>query len=138
MNQTQSQMVLNRVKCLECGEILTSYHRHDYKTCSCTNVTMVDGGLEYQRYGGMDLLKVDHSPTVYLSNDHDQMRISFHWGTYGKNGDQPRRWITPAEMSNDHIENILHDLGHRIEPWIKNILVNEQKYRQENNILIED
>jgi len=41
-------------------------------------------------------------------------------------------------MSNAHIENILRDLGHRIEPWVKNILVNEQKYRQENNILIED
>jgi hypothetical protein len=99
---------------------------------------MIDGGLEYQRFGGMDMLKVDNSPTVYLSNDHDQMRISFHWGTYGKNGDQPRRWITPAEMSNLHIENIIRDLGHRIEPWIKNILVNEQKYRQDNNILIED
>lgn len=132
------QMVLNRVKCLECGEVLTSYHRHDYKTCSCTNVTMVDGGLTYQRYGGVDMLKVDRSPTVYLSNDHDQMRISFHWGTYGKNGDQPRRWITVSEMSNDHIQNILNDLGHRIEPWIKNILVNEQKYRTEHNILIQD
>lgn len=132
------QMVLNRVKCLECGEILTSYHRHDYKTCSCTNVTMIDGGLTYQRYGGVDMLKVDRSPTVYLSNDHDQMRISFHWGTYGKNGDQPRRWITVSEMSNDHIQNILDNLGHRIEPWIKNILVNEQKHRTEHNILIQD
>lgn len=132
------QMVLNRVKCLECGEILTSYHRHDYKTCKCENVTMVDGGLDYQRLGGKSLLKVDRSPTVYLSNDHDQMRISFHWGTYGKDGDKPVRWITPAEMSNQHIENILNVLGHRIEPWIKNILVNEQNYRTENNILIED
>jgi len=132
------QMVLNRVKCLECGEILTSYSRHDYKTCSCTNVTMIDGGLEYQRFGGMDMLKVDRSPTVYLSNDHDKMRISFHWGTYGKKGDQPVRWVTPSEMSDDHVVNVLKDLGHRIEPWIKNIFEQELEYRKQNNITVED
>ena len=132
------QMVLNRVKCLECGEILTSYHRHDYKTCSCTNVTMVDGGLDYQRYGGMDMLKVDRSPTVYLSNGHDQVRVSFHWGTYGKNGDQPRKWVSPAEMSNAHIINVIENLGDRLEPWIKSIFDKELDYRKEHNITIED
>lgn len=135
------QLVLNRVICLECGEVLTSYHRHDYKVCKCTNATMIDGGLEYQRYGGMDMLKVDRSPTVYLSTDpedHTKMRASFHWGSYGKNGDQPVKWMTPSEMSNDHVENIIKNLGHRIAPWTLKIFERELEYRKQHNILIQD
>ena len=53
MNGTE-QIILNRVQCKNCGEVLTSYHRHDYKTCGCENETMVDGGTAYQRYGGKE------------------------------------------------------------------------------------
>ncbi len=52
---TALQLKRNRVKCLSCGEILESYSRWDYKTCDCPQKTMVDGGLEYERYGGVDL-----------------------------------------------------------------------------------
>lgn len=48
----------NRVKCLECDTILESFHRHDYKTCTCPNQTAVDGGHSYLRYGGVDFNKV--------------------------------------------------------------------------------
>lgn len=135
------QLVLNRVICLECGEVLTSYHVHDYKTCGCKNETMIDGGLEYQRYGGVDMTKIDFSPTVYLSNDpkdHGLMRVSFHWGTYGKDGDQPRKWVTPSQMSNNHLNNIIDKFGERLTPWILNIFKRELEYRKENNITIQD
>lgn len=102
---------------------------------------MVDGGLDYQRYGGMDMLKVDRSPTVYLSTDpqdHNKMRTSFHWGSYGKNGDQPVKWMTPSEMSNDHIKNIIEKLGARLAPWTLKIFERELEYRKENNIIIQD
>ena len=34
---------LNRVKCLSCGDIITSQNRHDFVWCSCKSVA-VDGG----------------------------------------------------------------------------------------------
>ena len=40
----------NAVYCNLCDDTIQSYHRHDYKHCSCKNA-MVDGGLEYQRWG---------------------------------------------------------------------------------------
>ena len=46
------------VQCLQCKEILVSNFRHDYVTCYCTNNTMVDGGYDYRRYGGMDMNKI--------------------------------------------------------------------------------
>ena len=43
------------IVCLSCGAVLISYHRHDYKVCSCPNGAMVDGGqIDYVRYGAMD------------------------------------------------------------------------------------
>lgn len=46
------------IQCLECKKILVSFHRHDYKTCSCPNETMIDGGHDYLRYGGKDMKKI--------------------------------------------------------------------------------
>lgn len=53
--------------CRCCGKVLVSLSRHDYKTCGCPNETMVDGGADYARYGGMDLNKVAYG--VFIFND---------------------------------------------------------------------
>ena len=132
------QIILNRVQCRECGEVLTSYHRHDYKTCGCTNETMVDGGNEYQRYGGLNLDLVDISSTIYLSDDHEMNRVAAHWGNRGKDGLQPLSYKPIADMSNAHIVNILLDMEGKIAPWIEDIMKKEIDYRFTNKILIDD
>lgn len=137
MNEVK-QIILNRVQCRECGEVLTSYHRHDYKTCGCTNETMVDGGNEYQRYGGKDLDLVDTSSTIYLSDDHEMNRSAAHWGNRGKDGRSPLSYKSIADMSNQHINNILLDMEGRIAPWIENIMKKERTYRIINSITIDD
>lgn len=50
---------VNRVRCCECGVILESMTRHDFKMCECTNESYVDGGHDYQRLGGVDLSKIE-------------------------------------------------------------------------------
>jgi hypothetical protein len=132
------QIILNRIQCKSCGEVLTSYHRHDYKTCGCENETMVDGGTAYQRYGGKDLDLVDRSSTIYLSDDHEMNRSAAHWGNRGKDGKSSLTFKSIAEMSNDHIINILLDMGGRIEPWVEDVMDKEILYRITNNIKIDD
>ena len=134
----EKQIILNRVQCRECGEMLTSYHRHDYKTCGCTNETMVDGGNEYQRYGGLNLDLVDTSSTIYLSDDHEMNRSAAHWGNRGKDGRSPLSYKSVADMSNDHINNIIKDMGGKIAPWIEDIMKKEIEHRITNNITIDD
>jgi hypothetical protein len=134
----EKQIILNRVQCRECGEVLTSYNRHDYKTCGCTNETMVDGGTDYQRYGGLNLDLVDASSTIYLSKDHMMNRSAAHWGNRGKDGKSPLSYKSIADMSNQHIINILLDMEGRIAPWIENIMKKERTYRITNNIMIDD
>ena len=41
----------NKIKCLKCGDIITSYTRHDFKWCSCGSCA-VDGGTNYLRRCG--------------------------------------------------------------------------------------
>ncbi len=132
------QIILNRVQCKACGEVLTSYYGHDYKTCSCPNETMVDGGNNYQRYGGVNLTLVDTSSTIYLSDDHDMNRSAAHWGNRGKDGQSPLSYKSVAEMSNDHLANIIKDMGGRIAPWMEQIIVKELEYRDTNNIIVPD
>lgn len=41
-------LVQNQIKCLSCGDMIWSAHRHDFKRCKCGKVA-VDGGLDYRR-----------------------------------------------------------------------------------------
>lgn len=38
----------NRAKCKLCHDILESFHRHDFVTCKCGEIS-VDGGLDYYK-----------------------------------------------------------------------------------------
>ena len=132
------QIVLNRIQCKNCNEVLISYNRHDYKTCSCENKTMIDGGTAYQRYGGKDLNLIDRSSTIYLSDDHMMNRSAAHWGNRGKDGRDPLSYKSVADMSNAHIANIIKDMEGKIVPWMEQIMVIELLYRFTNNITIDD
>ncbi len=39
------------VQCAKCLKRMFSFSVHDYKTCGCSEGTMVDGGRQYLRYG---------------------------------------------------------------------------------------
>ena len=39
-------IIRNKIKCRKCGDIIESYHCHDYKHCKC-GLVAVDGGREY-------------------------------------------------------------------------------------------
>ena len=42
------KVIINKAKCLKCDEVLESKSIHDFKTCTCGNLS-VDGGLDYIR-----------------------------------------------------------------------------------------
>lgn len=45
------KILVNKVKCNKCGDIIESVSVHDFKTCKCGAVS-VDGGHEYLRRCG--------------------------------------------------------------------------------------
>lgn len=50
-----------KVKCLNCGEILTSVYRYDFQFCNCENCATVIGGSEktFQQHSAKDISKLE-------------------------------------------------------------------------------
>ena len=119
------QIVYNSVKCLECNEVLVSRHRHDYVTCSCPNDAMVDGGNEYERYGAMDMTKIE-THYVYADDDFEIVRKHATRGSRGKDGKQPLTWIAIADMNDDHLQAVLEYGG---DSWHLDLIRREIAYR---------
>lgn len=131
------QLVLNKVKCLCCNKELISFHVHDYKTCGCENETTVDGGLSYLRYGGVDISKVQSLP-VYVDDDYELVRESFHWGTYGKDGNLELSFVKLSDMSNNHINKIIQYMFNTLPRWLQLVFTMEKAYRKAHKIRTRD
>lgn len=44
------KILVNKVRCKKCNDIIESKHSHDFKRCQCGQI-FIDGGRDYQRYG---------------------------------------------------------------------------------------
>lgn len=44
----KNKILVNKIKCKKCGDVIESTYTHDYKRCSCGSCA-VDGGHEYLR-----------------------------------------------------------------------------------------
>jgi hypothetical protein len=100
-----NQLLRNAIRTPD-GTILESRSQHDYKTYTDANGKeyMVDGGLAYCRRSAHGD-EVDLS--VFDDGTHTTRSNTLVWGSYGKNGDQPLKYSTIAQMSNEHILAVL-------------------------------
>ena len=109
------------------GTVLESAHRHDYKEYVDSNgkTYMIDGGLDYIRASanGDEVFL-----TVYSDGPHDDIREFMKWGTRGKDGKQPLRYVALKDMDTDHIQACL-DTQWQMRPACRTIMQNELKYR---------
>ena len=129
------RIILNKIKCLHCGDIIVSVYTHDYKNCSCGKIS-VDGGKSYLKRGFDEPTDYEEM-SLYDDAPFEEIRKNLRWGTFGRNGDQPLKYIAIDKMTNEHIMNILR-LDKPGLTWIQGHLANEWEYRKENKILIVD
>ena len=115
-----SKLLQNAVKCLSCNTILKSLHVHDYQQCDCDNKTMVDGGLDYIRYGGTDMKSIELL-TLYNTINEDEMVSNLLWGTYGINGDQPLKYVRLKDCETSHLKAILTNCRN-IPDYVRNVI----------------
>jgi len=90
---------------------------------------MLDGGTEYQRYGGADLDLVDRSGTVYLTDGFDKCRTVPIWGSYGIDGTEPLKFLSVSEMENSHLEAVIKSFGQAMQKWRVDLMTEELKHR---------
>ena len=48
---SNKKILVNKIQCKKCKDIIESKHVHDFKWCTCKSIA-VDGGLEYLRRVG--------------------------------------------------------------------------------------
>ena len=110
------------------GTKLQSFHVHDYKTHKDANGEeyMIDGGTSYQR--GSINKEPAEVHLITMDDPHEIRRKHFHWGTYGKAGDQPLRWVALEDMETDHINAIL-ETQHHIEESTRQLFKDELEWR---------
>ena len=101
------RIVANRIRTPD-GTILQSMHRHDYVTYVDKNGKeyMVDGGLDYLRRNVHDDAPAEEL-SVYSDAPHAEIREVFCWGTRGKDGKQPLKFVPLKSLTTDHIDAIL-------------------------------
>lgn len=131
------EIILNRVGCRLCGDVITSHHRHDYVTCKCGAI-FTDGGRGYIRRGGRLTDYIDM--TIMSDQPFEVLRESLYRGSRGKKGTEPLHWVVLSSVSNDYLDAIIkyqEDTGYTDS--IDYILqLKEKKYREDNDITISD
>src|SRR6476620_2327677 len=127
----ERQIVYNAIQCLACGTLIESIHRHDYKTCGCPNQAMVDGGLDYLRFGGLSNAFL-RQVTYFTDDPFETVRkFAFRINFEGK----PVRLY---KMSSNWLDNAIEDQIERKygREWHLLLLIKEKQYRFENEIYV--
>ena len=108
-SSTLPKIISNKIRTPD-GTILQSNNVHDCKTYIDENgeTYMVDGGTRYLRRS------IGHEEpfeelSVYDNAPWSVVREEFKWGTRGKDGKQPIKYVSLAEMDTDHIKAIIDD-----------------------------
>lgn len=105
------QLLINKIQCNHCGEILISQTQHDFKMCSCGKCGN-DGGKYYARFIGEPKNYINLC--VYDNGNHDLRRETLMWGkNMNKDGNilGKTEWITIKDMDSDHIWAILTNVN---------------------------
>ena len=112
------------------GTILESHYRHDYVTHTDANGKeyMLDGGCEYVKSSANG---DEYLLTIYTDFPHAVSRLHVKWGTYGKDGYQPFKRITIAEMSTEHLKACIATQKETMRPEIYKVMQDELEYRHE-------
>ena len=132
---SEARIVANRIRTPD-GTILESRHRHDYVTYVDKNGKeyMVDGGLEYLRRFVHDDAPYEEL-SVYDDAPHVEIREAFKWGTRGKDGRQPLKFVPLKDLTTEHIDAILDTQIH-ISERIRKLFIDELNFRNSKAYIV--
>jgi hypothetical protein len=132
---SEPRLVVNRAKCLECGDEVQSHHVHDYVTCRCGALS-VDGGLDYikrVRKSGC----ASKGMSLNEDDDFELIRMYLCRGSRGKNGDQPLTWIPLKDIDDEYLASLIDykEANRQVRDVHYKMYLKEREYRSTGNIL---
>ena len=79
-----NKIIVNKIKCKKCGDVIESTYRHDFKSCKCGAVA-VDGGKDYLRRIGYEE-DYEELSEVEKEDKKDERKIRIWDWKYKRNG----------------------------------------------------
>jgi len=137
-----NEIILNRIQCNHCFDVITSHHRHDFVTCLC-GVVSCDGGRQYLKRGYSAASSDGSLPYSELSvmspAPFEELRESLLRGSRGVNGDEPLKWVPLCDISDSYLANLLayQESSGYTDTVDYKLQKQEQQYRTENNIIVD-
>jgi hypothetical protein len=124
-------LIYNAAKCVHCGDIIVSRHRHDFVKCSCDSI-FVDGGLEYERRGYR--LPSDYINLSKYSNESFEV-IREYFSRYNRFSNS---YVLLKDISDEWLQNIIdYYIQHNLQfHKVFRIFVEEKLYRAENEVFV--
>ena len=121
-----NKLIYNSVICLSCGETLISRHRHDYKTCSCENETMVD--MANNAGESATVGRIDSASSIVGEGTMDYVMASF-WDYWEPDANKPssfrelKKVLRPGgkvvfNVHKPHF-SITKDFAKKLDPFMK-------------------
>lgn len=105
----KKKILVNKAQCLNCDDIIESNHVHDYKTCSCGNLS-VDGGLDYLKRIAKDMNKWEDLSVV---DDTTLEMKALEIIKYHKPIPQAKKLVEEAYEFAESVLNFVHGVGTR-------------------------
>ncbi len=128
----ERKLVYNAIRTPD-GTLLVSKYRHDFVAHTDKNgeIYQNDGGIDYIRRTINKIPAEDLS--LYTDSPHEKIREVVERGTYGKEENDPFKYVILKDIDDDWLDNIiLYEQTHRPEnPYLK-IYLTEKEFRDKD------
>ena len=106
-----SEIIQNAIYIIESDTFLVSCDRHDFQSYKMEDGTevFIDGGHDYFRTGNIDHTNV-HPFFLTTGSSVTDVIEKLLWGTYGKDCEQPFKWVRLIDCESEHLNNILKNV----------------------------
>lgn len=114
-------IVVNRIMCLNCKDIIESYSHYDYKTCSCGECHTDSGPFIESAWRGGNYISLD----LYDTDDFLVLRKNMK-----RINSRTNKYIIIKDMDDDYLDNCIgYCIENGIMDWYIVFLIKEKQYR---------
>lgn len=74
-----------------------------------------------------------------MDTNHQHIRETAKWGTFGKSGREPLKFLLIKEIHDDHLANVIPFIQRNLNHYgqnILNVMIDEQEYRRTKKIRV--
>jgi hypothetical protein len=101
----QPEIICNQARCSKCNTLVISHSTHDFKSCTCKNLS-VDGGRAYLKRSWSRMWDYEEE-SIYSDAPFEIIRQHLYNASRGIDGKQPLTYIKLCDIDDQYLDNII-------------------------------